>query len=178
MTENRSKVIDFSYPHTITSLTFITSPPKFKINLEYDNEVFDKFIWFLIIFSLIHNLFIVQIINKLLMNSKYNNFNNYWNIIEIFFSQSFNDSYIKNILSMRLLLLDWIINCLILKEIYENSIYSLITQPIKLNSIETIEELADASTNGEIEILIKAGTNEYDIVKVTKILFYNLFYNL
>ena len=89
----------------------------------------------------------------------------YWNAILILFRQSISIKKIKTN-SMIILLFAWILFCTLLTAIYSNSIYSLMINSIKSKTIDSIEELANAQTNGKIIVSVIDNVSHSDVLRV------------
>ncbi len=148
----------------MTPLTFITPSPKATPNITLIIDPFDYFIWIWIIV-----VFFLLFCNLFLITQKWNQLKKLslkWALIYISIGQQLY-FYLPSMGSLRILFSGWILACLVLRSSYSGCLHSLMAFPSRMKTINTIEELAIAQRNGEIQT-ITGYSLFYDLLKVTK----------
>ncbi|XP_054163758.1 ionotropic receptor 25a-like, partial [Oppia nitens] len=149
MSSERTQVVNFSYPFSVTSMTFMTSLPKTKTNFELVFNVFDAWIWI----SILGSLFLILLFIRLLSREKpeMRKIHLSWNCISTLFKQPM-IHYLPPFLSLRNVFFFWILSSFVLTSSYSQCLYSLMAIPLKEQTIETIEELAVALKSRKIRV--------------------------
>jgi hypothetical protein len=68
--------------------------------------------------------------------------------------------------SLRILLSGWLLACLVLISSYSGCLHSLMAFPSRIKTINTIEELAIAQRNGEIQTISTESSLNFHLLKV------------
>ena len=164
ITQERLECAKFSYPHTISTVTFITSPPKLgsKITLMY--SYFDDFIWISFIVTVVIIMLFLWYQAKLLLR---NNFSvSIWVTFNMLMKQSMKYSDIPSVLSSRTYLTFWLLFCFVFSTFYGNCIYSQMVFAKPLKAIDTIQELYEENTKGAVSIFLHQDTAIFDLMNV------------
>jgi hypothetical protein len=66
----------------------------------------------------------------------------------------------------RIMMYCWLLACLVLTSGYSGCLYSLMTVPPKMKNIDTITELANAQSNGQIQVIASKGSTYFSALKV------------
>ena len=141
MTEERSQVIQFTYPHFINSITFSTPLP---IKTDYSSSLFGPFdtnVWIV--------LMAFYLVTCVVMFTKRRGIQ--WTLISIILSQSL-DLLKSRSLSMRLLIFCWLLGSFVLKNYYCGELFGLMTFPKNSERVETIDEFLKAIKSGKFKI--------------------------
>ncbi len=69
---------------------------------------------------------------------------------------------------LRLMMCCWLLVCLVLTSSYAGNLYSLMTFPPKLKTIDTITQLANAQSNGQIQVVATKSSAYFHSLKVNK----------
>ncbi len=144
-------------------LTFITPSPKATPNITLIIDPFDYFIWIWIIV-----VFILMFCNLFLITQKWNELKKLSLKLALIYTSLGQQLYfyLPSVKSLRILFSGWLLACLVLRSSYSGCLHSLMAFPSRMKTINTIEELAIAQRNGEIQtISIKSGSN-YPLLKV------------
>lgn len=176
MTTDRADMITYTQPYYINSVTFTTPLTE---NSGYSSSffgAFDQNIWSLIFVSMFI-IYIISIVWKY-FNITGQNINK--SAISILLIQPVL-SFDKKLLSVKILLFSWILTCLVLRNYYCGSLYTLITFPLNSERIETIDELTYALKNKDIRIVTLAQAayepdipvSQYHIISYHKLLKFN-----
>ena len=160
---DRWKVVDFAYPHRITTLTFITTLPIFKANSSFFYKIFQPYVWLL---SLITMYILYYILHQFEKFKDLRSFR-FWNMIEILFHQNFDHKCYKQNKNT-LLIFCWVFLCTTLTMFYTNCIYSYMIIPSNVGIINTIDQLIQTKKSNEIKIF--ATRNNFDIITVSLLL--------
>ena len=153
----RSEYVLFSFPHTITSVTYVTTPPKMVKHFKYLYGVFDEWTWILLL-----STFVVYMSMFIFSKSL---FKFYWTVVEIFLQQASNFRNTQST-KIRVLFLTLMLACSNLSTIYSNLLYSLSVSPSKPEEINTILKLIAKSLTGEIEVTSFSDTSSTDLIMV------------
>jgi hypothetical protein len=162
MTYERSEAVDFSNAYLETSLTFVTPSPKETPNITLIIDPFDYFIWICIIV-----VFILMFCNLYLVTQNWNELKKLcikWALIYTSFGQQLY-FYLPSVGSLRILFSGWLLACLVLRSSYSGCLHSLMAFPSRMKMINTIEELAIAQNNGEIQT-ITGDSMSFQLLKV------------
>ncbi len=165
---DRLKVVNFLYPHIMTSASFITSLPKSQPIITLFVEPFDYLVWICIIFAFILIFVSEWIQSRHYLEMKKIEIN--WSIISIFLRQQFS-CRLPSINSLRIMLSSWLMACLVLTSSYGGCLYSLMAFPSHLKTIDSISKLVIAQRNGEIQVII---TNNSYFHRSFEVLFENI----
>ncbi len=141
----------------MTPLTFITPSPKATPNITLIIDPFDYFIWIWIIV-----VFFLLFCNLFLITQKWNELKKLslkWALIYTSIGQQLYFC-LPSVGSLRILLSGWFLAWLVLRSSYSGCLHSLMAFPSRMKTINTIEELAIAQKNGEINT-ISTGTSSY-----------------
>ena len=171
MTKERFKSVSFSYPHSISVVSYITSRPQIQSKLYSLINIFDTYNWVCIFLTFIIMVMFVIVFAHLAGFSKNDLI---WMNIQTFFGQSFDlKTQIRKIcgtpfrMSWELFYLTWTMYCSTIMIIYGNSIYSQMVLPPTLQTISTIEKLIDENSKGRISIGFFEDTSSYNLIRVT-----------
>jgi hypothetical protein len=138
-------------------MTFITPSPKATPNITLIIDPFDYFIWIWIIV-----VFFLLFCNLFLITQKWNELKKLslkWALIYTSIGQQLYFC-LPSVGSLRILLSGWFLAWLVLRSSYSGCLHSLMAFPSRMKTINTIEELAIAQKNGEINT-ISTGTSSY-----------------
>ena len=109
---------------------------------------------------------IIKIITKLFVSLK--KLPLIWLVVAIIFRQTF-EHKIPDMKSLSILLCFWQMSALFLYAIFGGEVFKTITFPLKAKTIDTLEELAKAQSDGSIQVMVfKNGVN-YESLKVSEI---------
>jgi len=164
MTNERSEAVHFSNPHIISSITFITPPPKSVPIITIVMEPFDFSVWICFIIA-----FVLMLFNLWLMSQYYIELKNTklsWAIICVSLRQQLFCG-LGSVGPLRLLFYIWLLACVVLKTGYGGCLYSLMAVPSKVKTIDTVTELAIAQTSGKIQVTAIEKTSYYHLLKVS-----------
>ncbi len=147
----------------MNTMTFITSSAKPIPNITLIIDPFDNIIWISIIVGFILmscNVFFIsqqwEKLKKLSMN---------WAIISSSVGQQLYFC-LPSIGSLRILFSGWFLACLVLTSSYSGCLHSLMAFPSKIKTINTIEELANAQRNREIQVTATESILYFTLFKV------------
>ena len=169
ITEERSRFVYFTDPHIITSVSFITPPPKNKPKVTLVIEPFDITVWICVLISILLILFFEGlIVNKWV---QYRTLHIKWGIISVLLKQTF-CCIPPNILQLRILLFFWLLACLVLTSSYSGCLYSLMAIPTKANPINDLNQLAAEQRKGQIQVTAIANSSYFECLKVFEFYFY------
>jgi hypothetical protein len=166
ITINRSEAVSFLYPHIISSVTFITSPPKIEPILTLVLQPFEPSVWVCFISALM-----IILCNVLLLSHYYIELKKIQiklTVISISLNQQISRR-IPSIISLRIMLCFWLLSCLVLTSSYSGCLHSLMAFPSKMKTIDTITDLAIAQTNGEIQVTVIKSSSYLQSLKVWKL---------
>ncbi len=167
ITYDRLQAVDFTNQHIITTITFITSSPKPESNVTLIIKPFEYSVWFYFFIS-----FILMLFNKWLITRYYTQlikFDISWAIISSTLRQQFSH-HLPSVGPLRVLLFGWLLACLVLTSSYSGCLYSLMTVPPKLKTIDSVTELATEQTNGKIQVTATANSTYFESMKVSIVL--------
>ena len=160
LNDKRAEAASYTYPHFISSLSFLTCKPQ---KLSYSSSLFkpfDKWIWFTMFILLIFNLILLKYMKY--VNLKHISF---MVIIKLIFNQSFNVERQK--LTTIIILTSWMLSFIIMKTYYCASLWDSMTFGHYSNSIETIDQLFKALASGDIKIILENTKSSFmDYIKV------------
>jgi hypothetical protein len=150
----------------MNTMTFVTSAPKPIPNITLIIDPFDNIIWIciVVVFILMScNVFLIsqqwEKLKKLSMN---------WAIISSSVRQQLY-FYLPSIGSLRILFSGWLLACFVLTSSYSGCLHSLMAFPSKIKTINTIEELANAQRNREIQVIVTENFMYFHLLKVISI---------
>ncbi len=135
----------------------MTPSPKATPNITLIIDPFDYFIWIWIIV-----VFFLLFCNLFLITQKWNELKKLslkWALIYTSIGQQLYFC-LPSVGSLRILFSGWLLACLVLTFSYSGCLHSLMAFPSRMKTINTIEELAIAQKNGEINT-ISTGTSSY-----------------
>jgi hypothetical protein len=144
-------------------MTFITPSPKATPNITLIIDPFDYFIWIWIIV-----VFILMFCNLFLITQKWNELKKLslkWALICTSIGQQLYFC-LPSVGSLRILFSGWLLACLVLTFSYSGCLHSLMAFPSRMKTINTIEELAIAQRNGEIQTITTGTALDFDLLKV------------
>ncbi|CAG2114560.1 unnamed protein product [Medioppia subpectinata] len=165
VTAQRSEYVYFTHPHIITSVSFITPPPKSLPKITLVIEPFEGLVWVCIVMSIILMVFTEYLITKKWTHLKKVDIK--WAIISALLKQCL-AFRLPNIFSLRIMICFWLLACLVLTASYSGCLYSLMAIPSRAKPINTINELADAQRRGEIQVTAIGGSSYFDSLKNAK----------
>jgi len=166
----RFEAVLFSNPHIITSVTFITRRPKPELNMTLIIEPFDTLVWVCFFIVLLFILFYSCLSSRYLTEMK--NIDLSWTMISLLLRQQI--SYVLPlVVSLRLVLCCWLLACIVLTSSYSGCLYSLMTYPPRIKTIDTLINLAIAQRNGEIQVIANENSSYGQWLKVQ--FFYSVF---
>jgi hypothetical protein len=90
-----------------------------------------------------------------------------WAIISALLRQQ-TSFLLPSVRPFRLIISCWLWACLILTSSYAGNLYSLMTLPPKLKTIDTITQLAKAQSNGQIQVIATESSAYFHSLKVNK----------
>ncbi len=143
--------------------TFITPSPKATPNITLIIDPFDYFIWIWII-----AVFFLMLCNLFLITQKWNDIKKLslrWGLIYTLIGQQLYFC-LPSVGSLRILFSGWLLACLVLTLGYSGCLHSLMAFPSRIKTIDTIEELAIAQRNGEIQTISTGSSLNFDLLKV------------
>ena len=164
ITEERAEHFRFSYPYIISTITFITSPPKLHSKFHALFNYFDKYTWIFIIFTIITMILLVYLISSSLKSIKFRIL--LWLIFEATMKQSIEVHRIPRCNSFKMFFIFWLMFTFIFSTFYANCIYSLMVFPMSKRSIDTIEELYEAKVKGQIIVSTQEDTSIFSELEV------------
>ncbi len=92
-------------------------------------------------------------------------FNTKWAIISAALRQQFSFSH-ESANSFRIIFSSWLLACLVLTSSYSGCLHSLMAFPLHIKTINTINELAIAQRNGEIQAIATGSSAYFHALKV------------
>lgn len=144
ITEERQKVVDFSYPFSVTEVTFITKQLKYTYNIATFLKIFSWKVWsYLGLFHLA-----MPFIFYFMFFKRYSFSKTAITSFATFFGQPSLKPSQK--ISERMLVVFWMICMMIMSFTYKANLLSLLTSP-KMNGIRIIPELSAEVEKGEYE---------------------------
>jgi hypothetical protein len=161
---NRLQVVDFLNPHLITSVTFITPFPKPIPNITLVFQPFDYLIWFCVIVTFILKSFNEVLISRHIFRSKNMirnrkiNFNSFFQLLS---------RHLPTVYPLRIIVCVWLLAYLILRSSYSGCLYSLMTIPLHVKTIDTITELSIEQKSGRIQAISSRGSIHFQELKVS-----------
>ncbi len=168
VTEERSQAVYFTHPHIISSVSFITPPPKLEPIITLVIEPFEPLVWVCIIASLI-----LMVLTEWLISQNWTVLKQIdidWAIISALLRQQMS-CRLPAVGPLRILLGCWLLTCLVLTASYSGCLYSLMAVPSKIKTIDTLKELANAQRNGLIQVTCIGGSSYFESLMVFKFLF-------
>jgi len=157
VTNERSEAVHFSNPHIITSITFITPPPKSVPIITLVIEPFDFSVWIYFMISFVLMLFNLWLISQYYIELKNTKLS--WALVCASLRQQLSCRF-ASVEPLRLLFCSWLLACLVLTTSYGLCLYSLMAVPVRVKTIDTVTELAIAQTNCQVQV-IAANTSIY-----------------
>ena len=164
ITLERSLNAQYSYPHTISLVSYVTSPPKLKKDFKYLYSAFDSSTWLLLFLSVIASITIIHL-NWLLFKNL--SFNMYLTVFEIILGQT-SDLRCNQSTNLRILLISLMFPCSILMTIYSNLFYSLSVLPSNPKVPDTLVKLVEELKAGKITVNSFVDTSITDFIMVIK----------
>ena len=151
LTMDRSKAVEFFYPHSITSVTFITTQPQEELaDIYLAIRPFSITVWIVLLLS----LFVCFLFDKL-YNHVYSHHHHITNVFWYSIYSMFRQPYIITIndnirTSSNIWFVIWSFATMILTTVYGGYLVSLTTIPFMIKTIDTVEELAFAVESNKI----------------------------
>ncbi len=144
-------------------MTFITPSPKATSNITLIIDPFDYFIWIWIIV-----VFILMFCNLFLITQKWNELKKLSLKLALIYTSLGQQLYfyLPSVESLRILFSGWLLACLVLRSSYSGCLHSLMAFPSRMKTINTIEELAIAQRNGEIQTISRGKSLAFHLLKV------------
>jgi hypothetical protein len=147
----------------VTPSTFITPSPKATPNITLIIDPFDYLIWIWIIF-----VFFLMFCKLFLITQKWSELKKLslkWGLIYTSIGQQLYFC-LPSVGSLRILFSGWLLACLVLTFSYSGCLHSLMAFPSRMKTINTIEELAIAQRNGEIQTISTGTSLNFHLLKV------------
>lgn len=159
---DRSKAVDYLYPHFISSVTFITKAPQVTSNIFLVFKPLSMDVWI---------YFIASLFVLIAFDIAFNYFNNglrvqvFWIGMNTMFRQQYAQA-IPAITSLSIWNTFWAIFTFILTTAYAGCLCSLITVPIKMKTIDTCLELSQAALHNKIVVTAIGNSAYSDAIQV------------
>jgi hypothetical protein len=147
----------------MTSVTFITPPPKAINDIFLVIKPFDFLVWICFIVSFVLIIFVNKLISNHYMELRKIDTN--WAIICASLRQQ-TSFPLPSVPPFIIMMCCWLLACLVLTSGYSGCLYSLMTVPPKMKNIDTITELANAQSNGQIQVIASKGSTYFSALKV------------
>ena len=163
ITADRLEQVQFLYPYTIDTVTFVTPLPKSVMNYGFIYQVFEPMIWISIIISLLAIIIITYLGKLFFMTKRWTYI--IWQFIQILFNQTIT-SKIPFHPFVLLLLYTWVLSCLFLKLIYSNCLYTFMVLPKQIDKIDTIQQLYQALIKNQISLTLLEESSYTEALKV------------
>lgn len=149
----------YIYAHASDSVTFVTKTPEIKPNTKLILEPFNLDVWLCLIFSIVACMIFDQLCKHYSKSGHYRNV--LWvSMYSMFRQQIYRFSTLTA--SHQVWNLFWTIGVFILTTAYAGCLYSLLSIPIKIKTIDTVNELIEAAERNEIAI---SGLNRSSFIK-------------
>jgi ABC-type amino acid transport substrate-binding protein len=161
---DRLQVVDFLNPHLMTSVTFITPFSKPIPNITLVFQPFDYLIWFCVIITFILKSFNEILISrhiflyKNMIRNRKINFNSFFQLL---------CRHLPTVHPLRIIVCVWLLAYLILRSSYSGCLYSLMTIPLHVKTIDTITELSIEQKSGRIQVIASRGSIHFQELKVS-----------
>lgn len=163
MTLERSEAVQFSSPHVLSVVTFITPPPKLGQHLDLVLEPFQTTVWLCLIFSLL-----LMVLNVWFLSQYYHRLKSLsvkWFVVSVILKQNV-IKRIPNEQPLRLVLSGWLLVGLVFIYSYGSRLYSVMAFPEEIQPINTVKQLAYAQKMGNIQAVATKKSLFYDLLKV------------
>ena len=153
-------MVSYSRPYIIDVVTFTTPEPLIRQNIASLLAPFDYIIWIILLI----NILVVFIINVFLY---YKDYQILWAIISLLFKQQYiiNDNLFK-----RFQMSGWLLASVVLTCSYSGCIYSQMTKPYTLTTIDSLYDLAQALSSRIMKGIAMEGDPHYHMILVIHIL--------
>ena len=154
---DRYETLPFLYPHIVSRVTFLSPAPHLAPNLYLGLKPFTYDVWGAFVISLLA-CFIMDRLYSLVCGKSF-----FFISIYALFRQQYEDDHHDWL--QRIWMIFWIIFTFILTTAYAGNLVSLITIPIRMKTIDTIQDLLEAAQSNQITI---TGLNSayFDALKV------------
>lgn len=163
VTEERSRFVYFTDPHIITSVSFITPPPKNKPKVTLVIEPFEPLVWV----SIFVSIFLMFSIGEVIIRKwvQFRKLHIKWGFISVLLKQTL-CCRPPNLIPLRLLMYFWLLACLVLTASYSGCLYSLMAVPTKAQPINELTELAAEQKKGRIQVVAIGSSSYFECLKV------------